>query len=247
MLPAKLNRDVAALPRSWIFDSVETYSILISFAVMPYVLTIKCRTDYRRFGILEEEFLCLEELQDGSMCGYNGNGLGRKLNADIWHRNCWKVWRLTCGQDHRICPGQDIRWGLAWQARMNGFSNDAKCTCKSSSQNTKAVAYLHANCKISNFSLSGPNSGLQRQHSAFHVLQSVESYIEKSGASCKLDAAAFEVDVFQLNPGTLLVRGTSLERESCAAGISAPMFFALLCFFTVANVRAGRIASAMGL
>lgn len=43
------------------------------------------------------------------------------------------------------------------------------------------------------------------------------------------------------------MRGTSLERESGTAGISAPMFFALLCFFPVANVKAGGTASAMGL
>lgn len=117
--------------------------------------------------------------------------------------------------------------------------------------------------------------GLQCQHSAFHVLQSVESYIRKSGASCKLDAVTFKVDitaskdqidailktettdnrseaasyhpelnissssndfpiqpdalrfrvlVFQLNPGTLLVRGTSLERESGTAGLFSLIF-----------------------
>ncbi|KAK4401412.1 RNA N6-adenosine-methyltransferase mettl16 [Sesamum angolense] len=204
--------------------------------------------------------------------------VGRKLNLNILASQLWKV-GATVVKTTEFVQGRTSRWGLAWSFLPA----------------SRKIVPSH---KIEEHNLSFMLEGLQRQHSAFHVLQSVESYIEKGGASCKLDAAAFKVDitaskdqidtilktettdnrseaasyhpklnifnssddfpsqpdalrfrilVFQLNPGTLLVRGTSLERESCAAGISAPMFFALLCFFTVANVRAGRIASAMGL
>ena len=37
--------------------------------------------------------------------------------------------------------------------------------------------------------------GIHRQFSAFHVLQSVQSFFCRSGASCKLDISTFTADV----------------------------------------------------
>ncbi|XP_011088578.1 methyltransferase-like protein 16 homolog isoform X1 [Sesamum indicum] len=181
--------------------------------------------------------------------------VGRKLNLNILVSELWKV-GATVVKTTEFVQGRTSRWGLAWSF-------------------LPASRKIIPSHKIEENNLSFMLEGLQCQHSAFHVLQSVESYIRKSGASCKLDAVTFKVDitaskdqidailktettdnrseaasyhpelnissssndfpiqpdalrfrvlVFQLNPGTLLVRGTSLERESGTAGLFSLIF-----------------------
>lgn len=47
--------------------------------------------------------------------------------------------------------------------------------------------------------------GLRRQYSAFHVLQSVEVFFSSSGASCKLDATSFKIDVCSFHKSYLML------------------------------------------
>ncbi|GKA15168.1 hypothetical protein Tco_0694915, partial [Tanacetum coccineum] len=80
--------------------------------------------------------------------------------------------------------------------------------------------------------------GIQRQFSAFHVLQSVESFFTASGAACKSNAASFHVDVcsddtqfrvtvFEQIPGTLLVRGSLKPGENVVPGLLSSIFLQL--------------------
>ncbi|XP_030487580.2 uncharacterized protein LOC115704514 isoform X1 [Cannabis sativa] len=72
--------------------------------------------------------------------------------------------------------GQTCRWGIAWS-----FVPPVK-------------KILSANV-VKNGNLSFMLEGIQRQYSAIHVLQSIESFFCISGASCKLNVSSFTVDI----------------------------------------------------
>ncbi|GKA60873.1 methyltransferase-like protein 16 isoform X1 [Tanacetum coccineum] len=95
--------------------------------------------------------------------------------------------------------GQTCRWGIAWS-----FVPPTK----------KIISSHVASKNVLTFMLEG----IQRQFSAFHVLQSVESFFTASGAACKSNAASFHVDVFEQIPGTLLVRGSLKPGENVVPG-----------------------------
>ncbi|CAJ1935704.1 unnamed protein product [Sphenostylis stenocarpa] len=56
--------------------------------------------------------------------------------------------------------------------------------------------------------------GLQRQHGAINVLETVKSHFSSHGLSCTLNTSSFTVDVFQQIPGTLLVKGSLQDQNS---------------------------------
>ncbi|XP_057769276.1 uncharacterized protein LOC130989331 [Salvia miltiorrhiza] len=100
--------------------------------------------------------------------------VGRKLNLNILVSKLWKV-GATVVKTTEFVQGRTSRWGLAW-------------------------SFLPVSRKISSHNVEENNmsfmlEGLQHRHGAFHVLQSVESYLSSNGASSKLDAAAFNVDI----------------------------------------------------
>ncbi|KAK6159572.1 hypothetical protein DH2020_006886 [Rehmannia glutinosa] len=101
--------------------------------------------------------------------------VGRKFNLNILVSELWNV-GATVVKTTEFVQGRTSRWGLAWSFLPP----------------SRKIIPSH---KIEKNNLSFMLEGLQRQHSAFHVLQSVESYLANGGVSCKLDAAAFNVDV----------------------------------------------------
>ncbi|KAG8368117.1 hypothetical protein BUALT_Bualt15G0011800 [Buddleja alternifolia] len=174
--------------------------------------------------------------------------VGRKLNLNILVSELWNL-GATVVKTTEFVQGRTSRWGLAWSF----LPPSRKITTSSVVQENNLSFMLQ---------------GLQRQHSAFHVLQSVESYLATSGACCKLDSVAFNVDitaskdqidatlktqrenttedasyhhelstlnsstdslrfrisVFQQIPGTLLVKGTLLDKASSISGLFHPIF-----------------------
>ncbi|XP_076932787.1 uncharacterized protein LOC143598465, partial [Bidens hawaiensis] len=123
---------------------------------------------------------------------------------------------VTVVKTTEFVQGQTCRWGIAW----------------SFVPPTKKIISSHVATKnVLTFMLEG----IQRQFSAFHVLQSVESFFKGSDASCKLSADLFYIDVisndlhcrvtvFEQIPGTLLVRG-SLKPGETIAQVGLFVFF----------------------
>ncbi|GFP89027.1 methyltransferase-like protein 16 [Phtheirospermum japonicum] len=101
--------------------------------------------------------------------------VGRKFNLNILVTELWNV-GATVVKTTEFVQGRTSRWGLAWS-----FLPASRKTIPSQ--------------KIEKNNLSFMMEGLRRQHSAFHILQSVQSYFTDGGVSCKLDAASFHVDV----------------------------------------------------
>ncbi|KAI3795524.1 hypothetical protein L1987_38179 [Smallanthus sonchifolius] len=126
---------------------------------------------------------------------------------------------VTVVKTTEFVQGQTCRWGIAW----------------SFIPPTKKIISSHVATKnVLTFMLEG----IQRQFSAFHVLQSVESFFKGSGTSCKLNAASFYIDVisndlhfrvtvFEQIPGTLLVRGSLKPGETVVPGLLSSIFLQL--------------------
>ncbi|KAH9603585.1 hypothetical protein KSS87_015961 [Heliosperma pusillum] len=101
--------------------------------------------------------------------------VGRKSNLKFLTSKLREV-GVTIVKTTEFVQGQTCRWGIAWSFM------------------TPAKRVLTANgCQKSQ--LSFMLEGLQRQSSAFSVLQSVESFFTRFGVSCKCNAASFTVDV----------------------------------------------------
>ncbi|KAJ0667876.1 putative 23S rRNA (adenine(1618)-N(6))-methyltransferase [Helianthus annuus] len=126
---------------------------------------------------------------------------------------------VTVVKTTEFVQGQTSRWGIAWS-----FIPPTK----------KIISSHVASKNVLTFMLEG----IQRQFSAFHVLQSVESFFKGSGASCKLNAALFYIDVisndlhfrvtvFEQIPGTLLVRGSLKPGETIVPGLLSSAFLQL--------------------
>ncbi|KAL6526000.1 hypothetical protein OROHE_015524 [Orobanche hederae] len=101
--------------------------------------------------------------------------VGRKYNLNILVSGIWNV-GATVVKTTEFVQGRTSRWGLAWSF-------------------VPASRKMIPSHNIEKNNLSFILEGLQRHHGAFNVLQSVESYLVNGGISCKLDAAAFTVDV----------------------------------------------------
>ncbi|GAV84273.1 Methyltransf_10 domain-containing protein [Cephalotus follicularis] len=105
--------------------------------------------------------------------------VGRKSNLKFLTSKLWEV-GVTTVKTTEFVQGQTCRWGLAWSF----VAPDRK------------IISSHVN-EMSN--LSFMLQGIQRQFSAIDVLQSTESFFCSSGASCKLNASAFTVDITASN------------------------------------------------
>ncbi|CAA2958139.1 methyltransferase 16 homolog [Olea europaea subsp. europaea] len=122
--------------------------------------------------------------------------VGRKSNLNILTSKLWNV-GVTVVKTTEFVQGQTSRWGLAWSFMPP----------------SKKMLFSHVTEKKN---LSFMLEGLQRQHSAFHVLQSVESFFCSSGASCKLNASTFNIDITasQNHCNTILKSETQNENEA---------------------------------
>ncbi|XVE48885.1 hypothetical protein DITRI_Ditri01bG0037700 [Diplodiscus trichospermus] len=160
--------------------------------------------------------------------------VGRKVNLKFLISKLREV-GATIVKTTEFVQGQTCRWGLAWS-----FVPPAK----------KIISPHVTEKNILSFMLEG----LQHQFGAIHVLQSVESFFHTGGASCKLNASSFTVDitastdhcnallnkgvkdlnevasfsnvqeVFQQIPGTLLVKGSLQHRDSPLSGLFSSIF-----------------------
>ncbi|KAL8543243.1 hypothetical protein ACS0TY_003961 [Phlomoides rotata] len=101
--------------------------------------------------------------------------VGRKINLNMLVSKLWNI-GATVVKTTEFVQGRTSRWGLAWS-----FLPASRKTMSSN--------------KTEESNLSFTLEGLQRKHGAFHVLQSVESFFSNGGASCKLDAVTFNVDI----------------------------------------------------
>lgn len=105
--------------------------------------------------------------------------VGRKLNLKSLTAKLWEV-GVTIVKTTEFVQGQTCRWGLAWS-----FVPPVR----------KIVSLHVAEKNVMSFMLEG----LQRQFSAIHILQSVESLFRSSGAACKLNTSSFTVDITASN------------------------------------------------
>ncbi|CAI9765449.1 unnamed protein product [Fraxinus pennsylvanica] len=122
--------------------------------------------------------------------------VGRKSNLNILTSKLWNV-GVTVVKTTEFVQGHTSRWGLAWSFMPP----------------SRKMLFSHVTEKKN---LSFMLEGLQRQHSAFHVLQSVESFLCSSGASCKLNAATFNIDITasQNHCNTILKGETQNKNEA---------------------------------
>ncbi|XP_021286006.1 methyltransferase-like protein 16 homolog [Herrania umbratica] len=101
--------------------------------------------------------------------------VGRKVNLKFLISKLREV-GVTIVKTTEFVQGHTCRWGLAWS-----FVPPAK----------KIISPHLTEKNILSFMLEG----LQCQFGAIHVLQSVESFFLTGGASCKLNASSFTVDI----------------------------------------------------
>nr|GMD13920.1 U6 small nuclear RNA (adenine-(43)-N(6))-methyltransferase isoform X1 [Ipomoea batatas] len=101
--------------------------------------------------------------------------IGRKASMKVLVSKLWEV-GATVVKTTEFVQGQTCRWGLAWS-----FVPPTKKTIPQQIAEKSNLSFML--------------EGLQRQHSAFNLLQSVESFFSTNGASCKLNAASFDVDI----------------------------------------------------
>ncbi|XP_031391968.1 U6 small nuclear RNA (adenine-(43)-N(6))-methyltransferase isoform X1 [Punica granatum] len=105
--------------------------------------------------------------------------VGRKINLKFLTSKLREV-GVTIVKTTEFVQGQTCRWGIAW----------------SFVPPVKKIISTHVAEKPN---LSFMLQGLQRQSSAFDVLQSIESFFRVSGASCKLNVSSFCVDISASN------------------------------------------------
>ncbi|CAH9114658.1 unnamed protein product [Cuscuta epithymum] len=101
--------------------------------------------------------------------------IGRKANMKVLISKLWEA-GVTVVKTTEFVQGQTCRWGLAWS-----FAPLAK----------KLIPHNIAEKSNMSFMLEG----LQSVVSAFNLLKSVESFFCSNGASCKLNADSFNVDI----------------------------------------------------
>ncbi|CDP10120.1 unnamed protein product [Coffea canephora] len=101
--------------------------------------------------------------------------IGRKSNLKILISRLREV-GVTVVKTTEFVQGQTCRWGLAWS-----FVPPSRKIVSSSATEKNNLSFML--------------EGIQRQYSAIHVLQSVESFLCSCGASCKIDSTSFKIDV----------------------------------------------------
>ncbi|KAL3814037.1 hypothetical protein ACJIZ3_015305 [Penstemon smallii] len=120
--------------------------------------------------------------------------VGRKLNLNNLVSRLWNV-GATIVKTTEFVQGKTSRWGLAWS-----FLPPSKKMISSQVTEKKNLSFML--------------EGLQRQYSAFHVLQSVESFLANGGASCKLNSATFHIDITASEDQLNAILGTGTETKS---------------------------------
>ncbi|XP_026395899.1 U6 small nuclear RNA (adenine-(43)-N(6))-methyltransferase-like [Papaver somniferum] len=100
--------------------------------------------------------------------------VGRKINLKLLTSKLREV-GVSVVKTTEFVQGHMCRWGLAWS-----FIPPATITASHRTPKT---------------SMSFMLEGIQRQISAMHILQSVESFFAAAGASCKSNCSSFVVDV----------------------------------------------------
>ncbi|KAF7810798.1 U6 small nuclear RNA (adenine-(43)-N(6))-methyltransferase-like [Senna tora] len=101
--------------------------------------------------------------------------VGRKSNIKCLVSKLWAV-GVTVVKTTEFVQGKTCRWGLAWS-----FLPPVQKKLPSSIPEKSNMSFML--------------EGLQRQHSAIHVLQAVESYFSLHGVPCTLNSSSFTVDV----------------------------------------------------
>ncbi|CAN1276448.1 RNA N6-adenosine-methyltransferase mettl16 [Linum perenne] len=101
--------------------------------------------------------------------------LGRKINLKLLTSKLREV-GATVVKTTEFVQGQTCRWGLAWS-----FLPPARKIISPSVAVRTNISFMLER--------------VQRQFSAIHVLQSVETLFQTSGAYCKLNAASFTIDI----------------------------------------------------
>ncbi|XP_014509864.1 U6 small nuclear RNA (adenine-(43)-N(6))-methyltransferase-like isoform X2 [Vigna radiata var. radiata] len=129
--------------------------------------------------------------------------VGKKSNLKYLVSKLWGV-GVSIVKTTEFVQGRTYRWGLAWS-----FLPPVQKSSISLS-----------NKKNTSFTLEG----LQRQHGAINVLESVKSHFSSYGLSCSLNTSSFTVDVFQQIPGTLLVKGSLQDKHSPLSGAFSVIF-----------------------
>ncbi|VFQ78393.1 unnamed protein product [Cuscuta campestris] len=114
-----------------------------------------------------------------------------------------KLWEVgvTVVKTTEFVQGQTCRWGLAWS-----FVAPAN----------KAIPHRIAEKTNDSFMLEGLQSG----HSAFNLLQSVESFFCSNGASCKLNTAAFYIDITYPNEHSDVPKPIEMHNKDSANQIN---------------------------
>ncbi|XP_074590830.1 uncharacterized protein LOC141846696 [Curcuma longa] len=150
--------------------------------------------------------------------------VGRKANLKVLISKLREI-GVSIVKTTEFVQGQTARWGLAWS-----FVAPKK---NSIILNTPIKSH-HS------FTLQG----LPRQLGAFQILKAVESFYLAGGAACKLDVSSFSVkvdsilppsdasndltspctlsfcvSVFEQTPGTLLVRGSLMQKNDPLSGM----------------------------
>ncbi|XP_042458815.1 U6 small nuclear RNA (adenine-(43)-N(6))-methyltransferase-like [Zingiber officinale] len=158
--------------------------------------------------------------------------VGRKANLKVLISKLREI-GVSIVKTTEFVQGQTARWGLAWS-----FVAPKK---NSIILNTPIKSH-HS------FTLQG----LPRQLGAFQILKAVESFYLAGGAACKLDVSSFSVkvdsilppsdasndptsscnlsfhvSVFEQTPGTLLVRGSLLQKNDPLSGMFSSLFLRL--------------------
>ncbi|KAJ7967187.1 U6 small nuclear RNA (adenine-(43)-N(6))-methyltransferase [Quillaja saponaria] len=124
--------------------------------------------------------------------------IGRKSNLKSLISKLREV-GVTIVKTTEFVQGQTCRWGLAWS-----FLPPVRKIVSPSVREKSTMSFML--------------EGISRQHSALHVLQTIESYFCRGGASCKLNTLTFVVDVtynqcdaIQKNEPQLLDKATNHE------------------------------------
>ncbi|GLU02758.1 hypothetical protein SLE2022_199960 [Rubroshorea leprosula] len=127
--------------------------------------------------------------------------VGRKVNLKFLISKLREV-GATIVKTTEFVQGQTCRWGLAWS-----FLPPVK----------KIISSHVAERGVLSFMLEG----IQRHFGAIDVLQSVDSFFCNSGASCKLNASSFTVDITASTDHCNSVLGNQIKNHDEVAGSSS--------------------------
>ncbi|KAK6916694.1 METTL16/RlmF family [Dillenia turbinata] len=106
---------------------------------------------------------------------------------------------VTIVKTTEFVQGQTSRWGLAWS-----FMSPAKKMVFSAVAEKSSLSFML--------------EGLQRQYSAIHVLQAVESFFQSAGVPCKSNASSFTVDITLSNEQCAVILKNEIRDSNEAIG-----------------------------